>query len=759
MSDTPSYKPYNHPGGGWGALNATAKVLLQQSVVAQSSRALLKMNKPDGFKCSSCAWPESSRTKTFEFCENGAKALAFETTRKRVTRDFFASHTVMELDGWTDYALEQEGRLEEPMRYDATSDHYVPCSWEEAFVDIAAELNSLASPDEAEFYTSGRTSNEAAFLYSVFVRAFGTNNFPDCSNMCHEPTSRGLPKSIGIGKGTITIDDFADAEAIFVIGQNTGTNSPRMMTNLVKARHRNVPIVVINPLPERALMKFTEPQDPVKMATMGSTEIASEFLHVRIGGDIAVLKGIMRGVLELDDVARAATQPSCLDHDFIDTHTHGFDQVVADVEGTSWTDIEAASGVDRAQLLRVAQIYARSRATIVCYGMGITQHQYGSNAIQQICNLLFLRGNIGKPGAGIAPVRGHSNVQGNRTVGIDEKPTQTYLDRLEQVFGFHPPQEHGHDTVEAVEAMVDGRAKFFFGMGGNFIHAIPDTPIAYEAMRRLRMTVAVSTKLNRGHLVHGCKAYILPCIARAELDMQGGRKQRVSIEDATSMVGASAGMLEPASPHLLSEIAIVCRLAAATLPDRPIDWAAFEGNYDLIRDRIADVYPAIYADMNERLKAPRFHLRNSAREREWNTPTGRANFIVFPGVHMDKPIAVPGMLRLATIRSHDQFNSTIYSNSDRYRGVYNNRMIVFMNQEDMAERGIVAGGRVRMETVSLDGRDRRLGGLSALPYAIPRGSVAAYYPETNGLLPLYHHDETSKTPAAKSIPVLVRAAD
>lgn len=357
------------------------------------------------------------------------------------------------------------------MRYDAAADRYVPCSWEAAFADIAAELRSLDHPDEAEFYTSGRTSNEAAFLYAVFVRAFGTNNFPDCSNMCHEPTSRGLPKSIGIGKGTITIDDFAEAEAIFVIGQNTGTNSPRMMTNLVEARHRHVPIVVINPMPERALMKFTEPQDPVKMATMGSTKIASEFVHVRIGGDIAVLKGIMRGVLELDDDARAAGKPSLLDHAFIADHTHGFEAVIADIRATAWADIEAASGVDVAQLRRVAQIYVQSEATIICYGMGITQHQYGANAVQQICNLLFLRGNIGKPGAGIAPVRGHSNVQGDRTVGIDEKPTQAYLNRLEQVFGFHPPQDHGHDTVEAVEAMIDGRAKFFLGWA-----AISSTP-------------------------------------------------------------------------------------------------------------------------------------------------------------------------------------------------------------------------------------------------------------------------------------------
>ena len=760
MPKAPSYKPYHHPGGGWGALNATAKILKEQSVVAQSARALLAMNKPDGFKCSSCAWPEASKTKTFEFCENGAKALAFETTRKRVTRAFFGMHTVSELATWSDYDLEQEGRLEEPMRYDAVTDHYVPCSWSEAFAGIAEELAALASPHEAEFYTSGRTSNEAAFLYSIFIRAFGTNNFPDCSNMCHEPTSRGLPKSIGIGKGTIILDDFVAAEAIFVIGQNTGTNSPRMMTNLVEARHRGVPIVVINPMPERALMRFTEPQDPIKMATFGSTTISSEFVHVKIGGDIAVLKGLFRGVLELDDAAMESGQPSILDHAFINLHTCDFKDVVADVRATGWSEIEKVSGVDRDQLRRVAKIYAASNATIICYGMGITQHQFGSNAIQQICNLLFLKGNIGKPGAGIAPIRGHSNVQGDRTVGIDEKPTQEYLDQLEQVFGFRPPQDHGHDTVEAVEAMIKGEAKFFFGMGGNFVHAVPDTPIAYEAMRRLRMTVAVSTKLNRGHVVHGRKAYILPCIARAELDLQDGRKQSVTIEDATSMVGSSSGILEPASPHLISEVAIVCRLAKATLalthPDLAIEWDAFERDYDLIRDKIAAVYPDLYADMNTRLKAPRFHLANSARNRIWKTPSGRATFIVFPGVEMDKVVDTEGMLRLATIRSHDQFNTTIYSNTDRYRGVYNDRMVVFMNKDDMTLRGIGDETLVEMETISLDGQTRRLDGLKALPYPIPVGSVAAYYPETNGLLPLYYYDETSKTPAAKSIPVLIR---
>ena len=583
MSDDAHYKPYTHPAGGWGALGATARALREQSVIGKGSKALLAMNKPDGFKCPSCAWPTADRVKTFEFCENGAKALAAEATAKRVGRDFFARYSVSELAAQSDYWLEAQGRLVEPMRYDAASDHYVPCDWDAAFAAIGAALRALDHPDQAEFYTSGRTSNEAAFLYSVFVREFGTNNFPDCSNMCHEPTSRGLPASIGIGKGTVVITDFAHAEAIFIIGQNTGTNSPRMMTELVAARHRGVPIVVFNPMPERALVRFTEPQDPVKMATFGSTAIASEFCHVRIGGDIAALKGVMKVLLET---------PACLDGDFIAAHTHGFAALANDLAATGWPEIEAVSGLSEAQLRRVAEIYARSNATIICYGMGITQHVQGARAVQQIANLLLLRGNFGKPGAGICPVRGHSNVQGDRTVGIDEKPKPELLANLEKVFGFRPPAAHGHHVVDAVRAMIDGSAKIFIGLGGNFIHAIPDTPLGYEAMRALRMTVAITTKLNRGHVVHGHEAYILPCLARSEADHQAGGTQSVTIEDAMSNVTRSTGMLEPAGPDLLSEIDIVCRLALATLPRSVVPWRDYVAGYDLIRDRIADVYPS-----------------------------------------------------------------------------------------------------------------------------------------------------------------------
>ncbi len=753
MSEKLRFETYEAPAGGWGAAKATAKVLLEQSVVVKGSQALLKMNHPDGFKCPSCAWPNPDREKKLEFCENGAKALAVEATRKRVTREFFARHSVTELMAQSDYWLEEQGRLTEPMRYDAATDHYVPVSWGDAYKLIGAELNKLASPDEAEFYTSGRTSNEAAFLYSVFVREFGTNNFPDCSNMCHEPTSRGLPMSIGIGKGTVIIGDFAKAEAVFIIGQNTGTNSPRMMTELVHARKRNAPIVAVNPMPERALIRFTEPQDVVEMATFGSTPISNEFVHVKIGGDVAFLKGIMKVLFERD-----AAGEKVLDEDFIRDHTHGFDALKADIETTRWEDILRVSGISEEQIRRCANIYIASNATIICFGMGVTQHQQGARVIQQIANLLMLRGNFGKPGAGICPVRGHSNVQGDRTVGIDEKPTQAYLDQLQEVFGFNPPRKHGHHVVESVKAMIEGTAKVFIGMGGNFIHAIPDTRLGYEAMSRLNLTVGIATKLNRGHLVHGKQALILPVIARSEIDRQAAGPQFVTIEDAMSNVSPSKGVLEPASPDLRSEIEIVCRMAMATLPHSVVPWESYIGDYNLIRDKIAAVYPELFEGFNRRIQAPGgFHLTIPPRERKWNTSTGRANFLLFDGLDENKPIGGAEMFRLSTVRSHDQYNSTIYSNSDRYRGVYDGRMVLFMNEEDMRERNIPARALVALETIADDGISRRVDGLTVYPYQMPRGSLAGYYPELNTLLPIGHHDEISGTPAAKSIPVRIVA--
>jgi molybdopterin-dependent oxidoreductase alpha subunit len=759
-ADKPVFAPYDAPAGGWGALHATARALREQSIVLEGSKALLSMNQPHGFDCPGCAWPDPRHTSSFEFCENGAKAVSFELTKRRVTREFFAAHTVRELEQESDYWLEQQGRLTEPMRYDPATDHYVPVDWAEAFAMIGRELNALADPNEAEFYTSGRTSNEAAFLYQLFVRRFGTNNFPDCSNMCHEPTSVGLPESIGIGKGTVLLDDFADAEAIFILGQNPGTNSPRMLTELHRASHRSVPIVVFNPLRERALERFAAPQDPVEMVTFGETRIASQYCQVRIGGDVAALKGVMKLVLEAhDDAVGHGTQP-VLDLDFIANHTHGFQEFADDLRQTKWEDILRVCGLSREQLERAATVYMRARAVIVVYGMGITQHRLGTANVQQTVNLLLLRGNFGKPGAGICPVRGHSNVQGDRTMGVDEKPKPAFLAQLKKVFGFDPPNAHGHNVVKAVQAMVDGRAKVFIGLGGNFVRAIPDWTVGESAMRRLRLTVAVSTKLNRGHLVHGEQALILPALARSDIDMQASGRQSVTVEDSMSMVHATSGLVEPPSEHLKSEVAIVCGMAKATLPDGGIDWDFFVEDYSRIRDKIEEVFPDLFADFNKRIRHPGgFHLTIPPRRRVWETATGRANFLVFPGVDEDPPVSDSAMLRLATLRSHDQYNTTIYTLDDRYRGVFGGRMVVFMNEADMRVRGIAEGDMVEIESLAGDGKRRIVSGFWAKPHSIAMGSIGAYYPETNPLLPLAYHDLKSGTPAAKSIPVLVRPSN
>jgi formate dehydrogenase major subunit len=652
--DQPVFAPYGAPAGGWGALHAVATALREQSVVLKGSRSLLSMNQPDGFDCPGCAWPDPKHTSSFEFCENGAKAVAFELTKRRVTREFFATHSVRDLERQSDYWLEEQGRLTEPMRYEPATDHYVPIDWAEAFAMIARELDTLRDPNEAEFYTSGRTSNEAAFMYQLFVRRFGTNNFPDCSNMCHEPTSVGLPESIGIGKGTVVLDDFASADAIFIMGQNPGTNSPRMMTELHDASRRGVPIVVFNPLRERALERFAAPQNPVEMVTFGATRVASEYCQVRVGGDMAALKGIMKLVLEAHDRSVRDGADAILNLEFIAQHTHGFEAFAQDIRRTAWDEILRTCGLEKQLLVRVAAIYMRARAVIACYGMGITQHRHGTANVQQLVNLLLLRGNFGKPGAGICPVRGHSNVQGDRTVGIDEKPKLAFLNQLEKVFGFAPPRAHGHNVVDAVQAMVEGRAKLFIGLGGNFVRAVPDRTVAEKAMRGMRLTVGINTKLNRGHLVHGEQALILPCLARSDIDVQRCGRQSVTVEDSMSMVHASSGLVGPPSEHLMSEVAVVCGMAKAALPDCGIDWDFFVEDYDRIRDKIEAVFPQLFADFNKRIRQPGgFHLTTPPRQLVWNTSTGRANFLVFEGLNENPVVGEATMLRLTTLRSHD----------------------------------------------------------------------------------------------------------
>ena len=759
MSKKPRIQEYHEPAGGWGAALATGAVLREQGVLLKSGAALFFMNKPGGFKCSSCAWPDPPpHSDRLVFCENGAKALAWESTKKRVTPEFFAQYSVTELARQSDYWLEQQGRITHPMMYDSASDHYVPVEWQKAFDVIGEELRALSHPNEAEFYTSGRSSNESAFLYQLFAREFGTNNFPDCSNFCHEPTSQGLPPAIGVGKGTCLLEDFNHADAIFIIGQNTGTNSPRMMTELRNAARRGARIVVFNPLRERALERFQAPQNVIEMATMTSTPIATNYYQVKVGGDVAAIKGLMKATIEADDLALRNDEPRILDVDFIEGHTAGFEPVRNDLRDTPWPKIERQSGLSRAQLEEAARVYFEADRVMICYGMGITQHIRGTQNVQQLVNLLLLRGNIGRPGAGIVPVRGHSNVQGDRTVGITERPTSEFLDQLQKVFGFNPPRDHGHDVVHALEAIVEGRVKAFIGLGGNFVAASPDTTVVADAFRKLTLTAHVATKLNRSHLVHGRSAFILPCLARSEVDRApDGKPQELTIEDSMSIVQASRGMLVPASPHLRSEAWIVAHMARATLRDKSVvEWESLVEDYSRIRDKIEAVFP-IFQGYNARIAVPGgFHLSNTARERIWKTPGGKANFILFSGLSEDEHENNPEALWLTTLRSHDQYNTTIYTNNDRYRGVFNQRDVLFLNKLEMQKRNLAEGDRVDVETLSSDGIERIVRGLAIVPYNIPAGSCAAYYPETNPLIPLHSYDPQSGTPAAKAVPVLLK---
>jgi molybdopterin-dependent oxidoreductase alpha subunit len=758
-------RDYDNPAGGWGSLRSVARHLLKQDAPLKGARTLLHVNQPDGFDCPGCAWPDRDHTSTFEFCENGAKAVAAESTARRAGPELFAKYSVSQLAAYSDFWLEDQGRLTTPMAYDAASDHYVAVDWADAFARIAAHLNALASPDEAIFYTSGRTSNEAAFLYQLFVREFGTNNFPDCSNMCHEPSGTALKPQIGVGKGTVSLDDFELADAIFIFGQNPGTNHPRMLGELRRAAKRGAAIVSFNPLRERGLVKFADPKDALEMAHNGATRISSDYFQLRIGGDLAAVKGIAKHVLERDAQALARGEPSLLDRDFIAAHTTGFDAFAADVAAEPWEIIVAESGLSEADIRRAGDLYLQARSAIFCWGMGITQHKHSVATIQMLCNLLLLRGNIGRPGAGACPVRGHSNVQGDRTMMIWERPPQAFLDRLREVFGFEPPREEGYDTIGAIEAMRDGRAKVFFAMGGNFATATPDTEATHRALRNCELTVHVATKLNRSHLVHGRDALILPCLGRTEIDVQAGGPQSVSVEDSMSMVHLSAGINAPAAPGLLSEPAIVAGLAEATLGARSrIRWRWLVEDYDRIRELIAQVFDD-FRDFNARVRVPGgFRLSNGARERRWETPARRAGFVAH-AVPTDNPIhrararySGP-VFNLATVRSHDQYNTTVYGLDDRYRGVFGERRVVFAHAQDIARLGLRPGDWVDLESLGEDGLRRRALRFLLVEYDIPPGCLAAYYPETNALVPLDSFADHARTPTSKSIPVIVLPHD
>jgi molybdopterin-dependent oxidoreductase alpha subunit len=744
------------PAGGWASLKAVTQILFHEHAVVRGAGALRHQNKPDGFACVSCSWAKPAEPSAFEFCENGAKATAWELTSRRVEPEFFKEHSVDELLKWSDFELENAGRLTTPLRWDAASGHYAEVSWDDAIADIGARLKPL-DPDSVIFYTSGRASLETSYMYQLFARMYGTNNLPDSSNMCHESTSVGLTEAIGAGVGTVLLDDFEKTDCFFFFGQNVGTNSPRMLHPLQDARKRGVPIITFNPIREPGLVSFINPQAPAEMVTRHETGISTQYHQLRIGGDIAAITGMCKAVLEADDEARDAGTPRIIDWPFINAHTHGFDAFVDYVRFMAWQDIEQECGLPRASLEAAAAVYCKANAVMGVYGMGLTQHRRGVENVQMVCNLLLLRGNIGKPGAGLCPVRGHSNVQGQRTVGITEKPELAPLDKLAELYHFEPPRHKGKNTVEACEGVLNGTVKAFIGLGGNFVRAVPETAAVENAWQNLDLTVQIATKLNRSHVIHGKTSYVLPCIGRIEIDRQATGEQAVSMEDSTGCMHGSRGYAEPAAEKLLSEPAIVARLAQAALAPNPhVDWSAWVGDYSLVRDAIARTFPDIFHDFNARMWTPGgFRRPMPAAERIWKTESKRANFIVPGSLNADPDMHPAGgdVLTLMTIRSDNQFNTTVYGDGDRFRGIVGSRMVLMLNSADIERLGFSENDLVTASTVSADGIARQVPGLRITPFNIPAGCAAAYYPECNPLVPLAHHAMKSKVPGSKSIPI------
>jgi molybdopterin-dependent oxidoreductase alpha subunit len=737
--------------GGLPSILAATKHALGEMGLFRGTKELAKVNQPGGFDCPGCAWPDpDDRRELVGFCENGAKAVAEEATLKRVTPDFFARHSVADLALWSEHELGKAGRLTQPMLLEAGASHYRPVSWEDAFAVLAEELLALPSPDGAVFYTSGRTSNEAAFAYQLFVRLFGTNNLPDCSNMCHESSGLALRECLGSGKGSVTLEDFRHADCILLIGQNPGTNHPRMLATLQDAAERGARIISLNPLLETGVKAFIHPQKFWTWMGNGSP-IATLHLPVAVNGDIAALKGLMKELLEAEE----RTPGTVFDLDFIHAHTHGYEQVIEDLRNTSWEEITAGSGLDRERLKAAADILAGSKATIACWAMGITQQTAAVGCVQEVVNLLLLQGQVGRAGAGVCPVRGHSNVQGARTMGIFERPAAGFLDALQRVFHFVPPRHPGYDTVEAIRAMHEGKVGVFFALGGNFLSATPDTAYTAQAVRRTRLTAQVSTKLNRSHLVTGQRALILPCLGRTEVDRQAGAEQIVSVENSMGVVSASRGNLAPGSAHLRSEVAIVAGLAQAVFRGRPeqgkVEWAAWTADYDRIRDQVEQVVPG-FEDFNRRLRQGGFSLPHAVRDHcRFDTPSGKAEFTVHP---IPAAVVHEGSLLLMTVRSHDQFNTTIYGLNDRYRGVTKGRRVLFVNEADLERRGLLPGQRVDI-TSHFQGETRTAEGFLTVPYDIPEGCAAAYFPEANVLVPIGSVAARSNTPTYKSIVITI----
>ncbi|MFJ6753583.1 MULTISPECIES: FdhF/YdeP family oxidoreductase [unclassified Streptomyces] len=741
VQDAPQVAPPKHAAAGLPAIGHTLRIAQQQMGVARTARTLLKVNQKDGFDCPGCAWPEGDKRHTAEFCENGAKAVAEEATLRRVTPEFFAAHPLADLATRSGYWLGQQGRITHPMYLPEGGDRYEAISWERAFAVIAEELTALASPDEALFYTSGRTSNEAAFLFQLFAREFGTNNLPDCSNMCHESSGSALNETIGIGKGSVSLEDLHQADLIIVAGQNPGTNHPRMLSALEKAKSSGAKIISVNPLPEAGMERFKNPQTPLGM--LKGTALNDLFLQIRIGGDQALFRLLNKLVIETEGAT---------DEAFIREHTHGYEELAAAAKEADWDETLTATGLTRPEIEQALAMILASERTIVCWAMGLTQHKHAVATIREVVNLLLLRGNIGRPGAGVCPVRGHSNVQGDRTMGIFERPAPAFLDALDREFGITSPRGHGFDVVRSIQAMRDGRAKVLFAMGGNFVGATPDTEVTEAAIRRTALTVHVSTKLNRSHAVTGRRALILPTLGRTDKDVQAAGKQVVTVEDSMGMVHTSRGNLAPASPHLLSEPAIVARMARAVLgAASATPWEEFERDYATIRDRISRVVPG-FEDFNARVARPGgFQLPHAPRdERRFPTTTGKANFTAAP---VEYPTVPQGRLLLQTLRSHDQYNTTIYGLDDRYRGITGGRRVVMVNPEDAAELGLADGSYTDLVSEWKDGVERRAPGFRVVHYPTARGCAAAYYPETNVLVPLDSTADTSNTPASKSVVV------
>ncbi|AYJ86809.1 formate dehydrogenase [Sphingomonas paeninsulae] len=756
-SDEPDLTPFGGPAGGWGSVRSLAEILPRERIPPEALRELVRQNKPDGFQCVSCAWPKPAHNHPVEFCEEGAKATAWELTTLRTKPEFFEKHTLTELRTWRDYDLEQHGRLTHPLRYDAATDKYVVVDWDEAFREIGAELKQIAPPSVV-FYSSGRASLEASYMYGLMARMFGNQNLPDSSNMCHESTSVGLKAAIGVPVGTTQLKDFELCDAIFFFGQNVGSNAPRMLHDLRSARKRGIEIVTFNPLRERGLERFTDPQNPFEMATLRETNISTQYHQVRAGGDIAAMMAIAKFLVEWDDEAKTQGKDLVLDHAFIEQHTSGFDDFITFVRAADWDAIVQESGLSKAELEVSARIYAKSKAVMIIYGMGLTQHVKGVENVRMVVNLLLMRGNIGKPGAGPTPVRGHSNVQGQRTVGITEKTELVPVDKLAEQYGFSPPREKGLDTVESCRGVIDGSVKAFIALGGNFLRAVPETEAMEAAWFNLRVSVQIATKLNRNHLFPGAVTYLLPCLGRIESDIQASGAQAISVEDSTSCIHGSKGKARPASTHLLSEPAIIAGIAKQTLPHNPkVDWDRWVADYSTIRDAIEETYPAVFPDFNKRMFQPGgFWKGNKASERIWLTKSGKAEFLTPTGLSATGFDDADGRYRLMTLRSNDQFNTTIYGYHDRFRGVKGTRDVLFMNSADIARDGLHEGQIVALESDVGDGITRVREGLIVMPYSIPEGCLGAYYPECNVLMSVEHFAEESHVPAAKSVPVRIR---